>query len=381
VTAAFTAAARTIDAHFLPFCLTTGVALGVLNPGPGVAAAALNLNSAITFTMFVIAGLQLRQGEAAKALRAKGALAYGLTSILLLTPLAAIPVLALPLEPRELALGLAVFCCMPTALSSGITFTTAVGGNVAVALLLTVLSNLAGVFTMPLLLPALLGPAIGGAVLERGPLLARLVSCVLVPTLVGAAARAFVPGTAALIDANKPALARLSAVLLALVPWTQVSKTVSQGVALPLGPLLLAAAAGVAVHLAFLTLNISACRCAACVCVFWIRGKRGSACAVWLAFFSVLRLCAGAAATTLQVSHPEPQQTLPPLTPPKQKTKTACCAWARRRGRPASATCSAPSSSPRRSKRCPSPSPSSRPWRPCSAPNWASRSCRPCRRI
>jgi sodium/bile acid cotransporter 7 len=71
----------------------------------------------------------------------------------------------------------------------------AVGGNVAVALLLTVGSNLVGVFTMPLLLPRLLGDALPpGAGLEPLPLLARLVSCVLLPTLLAAGARAAVPG-------------------------------------------------------------------------------------------------------------------------------------------------------------------------------------------
>lgn len=52
-----------------------------------------------------------------------GALLWGLVSILAVTPLLAVPVLALPLAPKELALGLAVFCCVPTALSSGITYT------------------------------------------------------------------------------------------------------------------------------------------------------------------------------------------------------------------------------------------------------------------
>lgn len=55
---------------------------------------------------------------------APGSVAYGITSILLITPLIALAVLRLPLQPPELALGLAVFCCMPTALSSGVALTT-----------------------------------------------------------------------------------------------------------------------------------------------------------------------------------------------------------------------------------------------------------------
>jgi hypothetical protein len=72
-----------------------------------------------------------------------------------------------------------------------------VGGNAALALLLTVASNSLGVFTMPFLLPALLGPSLGGVGLEPLPLLAKLVQNILLPTMFGAAVRAFVPGASA----------------------------------------------------------------------------------------------------------------------------------------------------------------------------------------
>jgi hypothetical protein len=55
-------------------------------------------------------------------------MAWGLAAVLLFTPLLALPVLALPLAPAQLPLGLAVFCSVPTALSSGITFTQVGGG-------------------------------------------------------------------------------------------------------------------------------------------------------------------------------------------------------------------------------------------------------------
>lgn len=70
--AAAAAAAAGIDQHFLPFCLTAGVVAGCLYPPAGVAAAKLNLSTLVTFAMFVIAGLQLRGEEAAKALQARG---------------------------------------------------------------------------------------------------------------------------------------------------------------------------------------------------------------------------------------------------------------------------------------------------------------------
>jgi len=70
----------------------------------------------------------------------------------------------------------------------------AVGGNTALALLLTVGTNLAGIFTMPFVLAAVLGGGGGGVAIAPQPLLAALVQTILVPLLAGAAARAFIPG-------------------------------------------------------------------------------------------------------------------------------------------------------------------------------------------
>jgi hypothetical protein len=73
--------------------------------------------------VFVISGLVLESGEAALALRSPLAIVYGLATILLVTPLLAFLALAMPLQPPQMALGLAVFCCMPTTLSTGVILT------------------------------------------------------------------------------------------------------------------------------------------------------------------------------------------------------------------------------------------------------------------
>ena len=74
------------------------------------------------------------------------------------------------------------------------------------------------------------------------------------------------------MDRNKKALALLSACLLALVPWMQISKAVSSDVAVSLGALAAVVAAGVAIHLAFLAFNMAA------VVVLGIGGKDRVAC-------------------------------------------------------------------------------------------------------
>jgi sodium/bile acid cotransporter 7 len=70
----------------------------------------------------------------------------------------------------------------------------AVGGNVALALLLTLCSNMIGIFTIPFILPAVLGAEAGAVALSPWPLLQQLVQCILVPIIAGACCRAFIPG-------------------------------------------------------------------------------------------------------------------------------------------------------------------------------------------
>ena len=74
------------------------------------------------------------------------------------------------------------------------------------------------------------------------------------------------------MDGNKKALAVLSACLLALVPWMQISKAVSADVSVSLAALGAVVAAGVAVHLAFLAFNMTAVR------MLGIGGQDGDAC-------------------------------------------------------------------------------------------------------
>ena len=74
------------------------------------------------------------------------------------------------------------------------------------------------------------------------------------------------------MDRNKKALALLSACLLALVPWMQISKAVSSDVTVSVRALAAVVAAGVAIHLAFLAFNMAA------VAVLRIGGKDKAAC-------------------------------------------------------------------------------------------------------
>lgn len=244
--------------QFLPLVLTAGMLVGLVAPGPGIWAAERSIQVFSTFGIFVLSGLGLRRKQAAQALQSWGAALFGFISILVITPLAGFAALRLPLHPPELALGLAVFCCMPCTLSSGVSLTQAVDGNTALALLLTSGSNLLGILTMPFVLCAVLGGGTFGNAIEPVALLKTLVQSILIPLSLGAAARAFLPRVREWVDAKKQLLSILTGSLLALVPWMQVSRAVKQNVQLSLCTLAAVVAAGIAIHLVYLAVNITA---------------------------------------------------------------------------------------------------------------------------
>lgn len=190
------------------------------------------------------AGLQLQRGELRQALVSWRAIAFGLVTILLLTPWVGAAVLRAPLQPPELAVGLAVFCAMPTSLSANIALAAVrighwqwqwptahraravgrleqeaiihpipplhviapsdrrnvsvvtaaqdVGANTAMSLLLTAASNIAAVFTMPFLLAAILGGA-AAVSFEPRTMVRGLVMSVLLPLAIGVCLRSLQP--------------------------------------------------------------------------------------------------------------------------------------------------------------------------------------------
>lgn len=69
----------------------------------------------------------------------------GFYSILLFTPLFSRLILQFQLQPQEFITGLPIFSCMLTTLSSGVALTQLAGGNSALALAMTVISNLLGI--------------------------------------------------------------------------------------------------------------------------------------------------------------------------------------------------------------------------------------------
>ncbi|SVE15819.1 uncharacterized protein METZ01_LOCUS468673, partial [marine metagenome] len=136
----------------LPVGLVTVAFIGIVYPAPGLVMATLPTQYIAVSIIFICSGLTLRTDEIKEAMSAWGATGWGVLSILFVTPLLGALIAGQAPVDANFRLGLALFCCMPTTLSSGIALTNQARGNGALALLLTVTTNLLGIFTIPFVL-------------------------------------------------------------------------------------------------------------------------------------------------------------------------------------------------------------------------------------
>ena len=144
-------------------------------------------------------GLTLTLGHFGLVLRNARTVAAGLAGQLLLMPLLALAIGVLFRLPPELALGMFIVAICPAGTTSNaLTF---VGrGNVALAVVLTALSSLITVFTIPLLLSWALPWFLGGGgevpVLSIPDTMLKLATLILLPVAAGMVLRGLRPGWA-----------------------------------------------------------------------------------------------------------------------------------------------------------------------------------------
>lgn len=146
--------------------------------------------NAVIGLIFFSSGLILRSEEIRSGLGdVKGTIA-AMATIVILAPLAAWVLNLLPLTPG-LRIGLFLVAVMPTTLTTGVVMTGAAGGNMAHALLITILSNALGVLTVPVSLSLLmgLGKEMESVPIDRWALMMQIALLVLVPLVLGMAVR------------------------------------------------------------------------------------------------------------------------------------------------------------------------------------------------
>ncbi|KAH7547753.1 hypothetical protein JRO89_XS14G0010600 [Xanthoceras sorbifolium] len=161
--------------NFLPLALVGGVSLGLANPSLGCLANKYHLSKFSTFAIFIISG---------KNFMSLNFICCNLFSILLFTPYFSKLILQVHLQPQEFVTGLAIFSCMPTTLSSGVALTQLAGGNSALALAMTIISNLLGILMVPFSISKYIAAGVGVSVSTK-QLLRSLVLTLLIPLILG----------------------------------------------------------------------------------------------------------------------------------------------------------------------------------------------------
>lgn len=248
--------------HFLPlgFLLALIIALAWPYPGDKVSswqAGDYRIVQTINVcTIFVISGLTLKTEDIVKAMKAPLPLLYGCVAILLITPMLAFAATEIPFDVEAFATGLAIFCLVPTTLSSGITLVGQAYGNAALALMLTVATNLLGVVTVPFLLKVVVSTA-GNVDLDAVGLLINLLLTLLLPLAVGKLLQDLVPPVKRFVRKHKVAFGLVNNGSLIIIVWQTLSRAQDDIIDTPFGQICLLILAGIAVHVVYLAGNFA----------------------------------------------------------------------------------------------------------------------------
>ena len=116
----------------------------------------------VILAIFFLSGLALDSRKIKAGLADLKGTVIALTLIFVIAPFLAFLLSLVPLAPG-IRIGLLLVAVMPTTLSSGVVMTGAAGGNIAHALLVTILANGLSVFSVPFSLELLVGPGLDNA--------------------------------------------------------------------------------------------------------------------------------------------------------------------------------------------------------------------------
>lgn len=138
---------------------------------------------AVICTIFFCSGLILKREQIRAGLRDIRGAAIALVIIFAVAPLAAFIIGFLPLDPA-VKIGLFLVSVMPTTMSSGVVMTGAAGGNIAHALLITVLANSLSIVTIPFSLSLLL-QSVESVPIDKARMMVQMALLVLLPLMLG----------------------------------------------------------------------------------------------------------------------------------------------------------------------------------------------------
>ncbi len=180
------------------------------------------------FVIFFTSGLMLHWDQIREGLLDIRGILLALVLIFLAAPLLAWLMARIPL-PAGIVIGLFLVAVMPTTLSSGVVMSGAAGGNMAHALVITIVANAVAIFAIPLTLPLLVhgSAASGGIAIDKVSLMFKLAALVLLPLMLGLAGKALLVDhlAARLRQALETVLTRVNQFLILLIVWMALSQS------------------------------------------------------------------------------------------------------------------------------------------------------------
>jgi len=147
---------------------------------------------------------------------------------------------------------MALFCAVPTTLSSGVAMVKSAGGNVPLALILTTVTNLLGVFTMPYSMPVIFEGGESDFKIDAMHMLKQLVCQTLIPLLGGIALQK-VPPVKKCVTNLKATLGKASNCCIFFVVWLNASGSQDKIVHFPLKDILVVVVLAILVHIVYRT--------------------------------------------------------------------------------------------------------------------------------
>jgi len=270
--------------NLLPISLVLFVVLGITVPQPGVFFSKLPTQYVCVVGLFLHSGLKLKTGEVKDALKSVKALLWGIICILLITPIIGGRLTGLlPFQPYTnhstngtssslgdhsegsailgpalFQIGIQIYFIVPCTISSGIIMTGQAGGAVALSVMLTVICNLAAVFTVPPLVVWII--EFKNVRLDAVALLIKLILTVLLPLLVGKGLR-YVSRVKSCVIKFSDTLKVISIILLAIIPWLKVSRASAQKAfsGISVASIFVVLGWGLAMHVLFIIVILPPC--------------------------------------------------------------------------------------------------------------------------
>mmetsp|Transcript_20662 Transcript_20662/g.43997 ORF Transcript_20662/g.43997 Transcript_20662/m.43997 type:complete len:343 (+) Transcript_20662:45-1073(+) len=210
--------------NFLILGLLSVITIGLVFPEPGLALNQLKVGEfgipqIAVVVIFIVSGLCL---DSIQDMMQPKALSLGMFLVLFVTPLIAWPIMhwGSGRVNETLLQGMALFCVVPTTLSSGVTMVTQARGNVSLAVFLTTVTNLLGVLTMPFSVTQIFATTVPIKPME---MLFELLWLTLAPLCIGMALRRWVSPLRNFAKANKKPLGLSQNSCILTVVWLMTS--------------------------------------------------------------------------------------------------------------------------------------------------------------